>query len=49
MPKCMFFCFLYITSQNFKNIIVFQVTFKLVVEWGREMISLSNPFFGISW
>ena len=49
MPKCMFFYFLYITSENFKNIIVFQVTFKLVVEWGREMISLCSSFFGVSW
>ena len=41
--------YLYITSQNFKNAIVFQVTFKLVVNWGENMISLCSPFFGISW
>ena len=27
-------CYLYITSQNFKNAIVFQVSFRLVVNWG---------------
>ena len=41
--------YLYITSQNFKNAIVFQVTFKLVANWGENMISLCSPFFGISW
>ena len=41
--------YLNITSQNFKNTIVFQVTFTLVANWGGNMISLCSPFFGISW
>ena len=39
--------YLYITRQNFKNPIVFQVTFRLVVNWGGNMISLCSLFFGI--
>ena len=40
---------MYITSQNFKNTILFQVTFTLVMNWIGNMISLCSPFFGISW
>ena len=41
--------YLYITSQNFINAIVFQVTFTLVVNWWGNMIWLCSPVFGISW
>ena len=37
----------YITSQKFINIIVFQVTFKLVMEWEGDTITLRSPFVGI--
>ena len=40
--------YLYIASQNLKNIIVFQVIFKLVVDLRRDMVSLCSSFFGIS-
>ena len=36
-------------KSKFRNTIVFQVTFALAVNWGRNMVSLCGPFFGISW